>query len=145
MQKWRDFDFGYLGAMLLAFPFMGFIYGLVVYAAVGVVLDAPLWPLGLSCFFSIFHWGDLRRMGWYGRILRVVWIFIMAAVVCGVVWVVIPKEDWVRPQLLTYATLLLPPGFIGGFFLGVIEGIKPHSVRRHLDHLAKEWKNVGGY
>ena len=37
---------------------MGFIYGLIAYAAVGIVLDAPLWPLGLTLFFSIFHLDD---------------------------------------------------------------------------------------
>jgi hypothetical protein len=141
----RGFDFRYFVACLLAFPFMGGIYGLIAYAAIGIVVDSPLWPCGLTLFFLAFHIGDMKMMGWRDRVVRFLWVFVMAAAVSGIVWFFVPKEDWTQPPLLRAAMILPFLGAAIGLVLGLIEGVRRDTIYPRWRQLVAWWKALGGY
>ena len=73
---------------------MGGIYGLVVWGAVGILLHVPLWTGVLSLLVLPFHYDDLKQMKWRARLVRLLWIYTLSVIVTGIIWLLIPKEDW---------------------------------------------------
>lgn len=141
----RKFEFGYFVACILAYAFMGGIYGLIVYAAIGILLEAPLWPIGLTLFFLIFHIGDMKTMNWPDRVVRFLWVFTLAAAISGIVWLFVPKEDWLPHSILRVVSILPILGAVIGFVLGFIEGIRRDTIYPRWQQFVAWWKKQGGY
>ncbi len=141
----HKFDFGYFIPIVLIYTFYGFLAGLMVGFGVGFFLDAPLWVFGLSLFFIAFHYHDMKKMRWRGRLIRYLWIVTMTAGIFGIVWFFVPKEDWVAPKLLDYFIILPLMMPVVGFMLGVLEGIKPDFVVQYVERIKSWWYEIGGY
>ncbi|MEM7335329.1 MAG: hypothetical protein AAF490_24845 [Chloroflexota bacterium] len=138
LRKLDDLFFG-----LITFPFYGLIFGIMLAGGVGAVAYAPLWVIGLSLFFSIFHSDDLKVMDWNGRIIRAAWIFTLTAVIVGAVWLFVPSAEkhrwWYNVLAISIVTLVG-----SGVILGVIEGIKENSVMPRVDRVIDWWMRLGG-
>ena len=139
----KKFDMGYFVAVILAFAFMGMIYGLVIFGAVGILLDAPLWVVGMSIFFLVFHIHDMQKMNGAQRLIRFLWVFTLCAAIAGIVWLFVPREDWLAPRLLDKFAFVPLIGAVVGLLLGLIEGIRPNAIRPKLKAISERWKEVG--
>lgn len=134
-----SFDYGYLVKTVLFYTYMSFIYSLMVSGGVGMFFDQPVWVFGLTLFFSIFHLGDFPYMTKWQIAGRFAWLVVMASGVSGAVWMMGTRRpvqaEWWGGTTAIIIVVMVTGGFIGG----LIEGLKPRSIRPYLARFTDWW------